>query len=248
MAGPRFLDRLRRSAPPLPRPETPICLIGDPHGRHDLLCDLLDAIARRASGRAISTVVLGDMIDRGPDSARVLADLACRTAARGAETTCLMGNHERMLLDFLAMPEANRAWLRHGGAETLRSFGIDPERPPARLATDLRRAMPAGTVEWIAALPRLWQSDGLAAVHAGADPRLPLSHQMEDVLLWGHGDFGRKMRRDRIWVVHGHVVSPEAPWIRRGTIGADTGAWSHGVLSAVWLDADGLDTVTARES
>ena len=247
----RILTRLRasgRASPPLPRPKAPVCLIGDIHGRHDLLSRLLATIPARPGGDRARIVVLGDMIDRGPDSARVLGDLAAMERADGGRFTCLMGNHERMMLDFLAAPEANEAWLRHGGTATLAAFGITPGNDPARLAADLRAALSPPLLDWIATRPLFWREDGLAAVHAGADPRLPLDRQMEETLLWGHADFGRRARRDGVWVVHGHVVSEAAPWMGRGTIGVDTGAWSRGVLSAAWFDTGGLDIVTAREA
>ena len=247
----RILSRLRtsgRASPPLPRPETPVCLIGDIHGRADLLSGLLATIAARPGGDRARIVVLGDMIDRGPDSARVLGELAAMTPAGGGRLTCLMGNHERMMLDFLAAPEANRAWLRHGGAATLAAFGVAPGGDPERLAADLGAALSPALLDWIATRPFFWRQGNLAAVHAGADPRLPIERQMEETLLWGHADFGRMARRDGIWVVHGHVVTETAPQIGRGTIGVDTGAWSRGVLSAAWFDADGLDILTARDA
>lgn len=245
----RILARLRasgRASPPLPRPEIPVCLIGDIHGRHDLLSRLFAAIAARPGGDRARVVVLGDMIDRGPDSARVLGDLAAMERAKAGRLTCLMGNHERMMLDFLAAPEANRVWLRHGGMATLAAFGVARSDDPARLAADLRAALSPTLLGWIAARPLFWHKGDLAAVHAGADPRLPIDRQMEETLLWGHADFGRRTRRDGVWVVHGHVVSETAPWMGRGTIGVDTGAWSRGVLSAAWFDTGGLDILTAR--
>lgn len=246
----RLLARLRAlghaSPSAFPRPEVPVCLIGDIHGRADLLSRLFAMISARPGGDRARIVVLGDMIDRGPDSVQVLGDLAAMERAEGGRLTCLMGNHERMMLDFLAAPEANRAWLRHGGAATLAAFGVAPGNDAARLAADLRAALSPALFDWIATRPLFWRDGDLAAVHAGADPRLPIERQMEETLLWGHPDFGRRTRRDGIWIVHGHVITETAPRMGRGTIGVDTGAWSRGVLSAAWLDADGLDILTAR--
>ncbi|PZX13502.1 serine/threonine protein phosphatase 1 [Palleronia aestuarii] len=241
----RRLARGRRAAARAPRPERPVCLVGDIHGRHDLLRAMLVRIAAEpAAGRA-RLVILGDMIDRGPASAGVLRELRALHAADPERVICLMGNHERMLLDFLTAPDAHAAWLERGGRATLASFGVEGGIEDPVLAADaLRRALPEGLQPWLARLPQFWIGEGIAAVHAAADPRLPMSSQSEDALLWGHPDFGRR-RRDGLWVVHGHVAH-DAPQVAPGRIGVDTGAWETGVLSAAWLDADGLKFLEAR--
>ena len=242
----RLVRRLRAHRPPLPRPDPPICLVGDIHGRHDLFRSLLSQITAEPGAARVRLVTLGDMIDRGPASAAVLRDLHAFQTGDPARVICLMGNHERMLLDFLNAPEVNAAWLRHGGLETLDSYGIPRDiDDPVRIADALRRVLPPGLHPWLSRLPKFWTQDGIAAVHAAADPRLPLSSQSDEALLWGHRDFGRRRRRDGLWVVHGHVVT-DAPQVARGRIAVDTGAWESGTLSAAWFDADGLKFLQAR--
>ena len=64
---------------------------------------------RRAEPRL---VFVGDLIDRGPHSAGVLRRLLNLCQAEPDRITCLMGNHERMMLDFLDAPAARaRCWL-----------------------------------------------------------------------------------------------------------------------------------------
>jgi serine/threonine protein phosphatase 1 len=94
---------------------TRIYAIGDIHGRLDLLNEILarvDAdIAMHATPNAIR-VFLGDYIDRGPDSKRVLDRLI---SYRIAQTTiCLMGNHEAFLREFLKNPDILSVWRRCG--------------------------------------------------------------------------------------------------------------------------------------
>jgi serine/threonine protein phosphatase 1 len=158
-----------------------------------------------------------------------------------------MGNHERMLLDFLDDPAGRgRRWLGAGGTETLASFGIDRVEgadAAARLealAAALRAALPEGTEAWLRALPLLWQTGGLAVVHAAADPALPLADQPEAALLWGHRAFRRQNRADGIWVAHGHVVTRD-PEAGAGRIAVDTGAWASGRLSAAWIAGGRVD-------
>ena len=100
---------------PLPRPERPVCIIGDVHGRADLLEDLLGQIAAQPRYPEARLIAVGDLIDRGPDSPAVIERMMALTADPRA--ICLMGNHERMMLDFLDDPAASTRWLNHG-AET----------------------------------------------------------------------------------------------------------------------------------
>ncbi|MBE3046381.1 serine/threonine protein phosphatase, partial [Candidatus Bathyarchaeota archaeon] len=79
-------------------------VIGDIHGRADLLTELLQLIERDAAGEDANRkqlIFLGDYIDRGPDSRRVIEFLIDRCSAP-FEARFLKGNHEQLLLDFLA--------------------------------------------------------------------------------------------------------------------------------------------------
>ena len=58
-------------------------------------------------------IVLGDRVDRGPDSAGVVDRALAWQAARTVRV--LMGNHEEMFLDSLEKPEVLRHFLRYGG-------------------------------------------------------------------------------------------------------------------------------------
>lgn len=222
-----FLHRLFRRPAPLPPPEPGqvISVVGDIHGCLPKLQDLLP----RLPGQVI---LVGDLIDRGEQSAGVL-DLA---RARDG-LICLMGNHEAMLLAFLDAPEQEGPrWLRNGGLQTLASFGVGGDLSPAGLPAlrdKLLLALGDERLDWLRAMPRLWQGGNVVVSHAGADPAQPPELQ-SDTLIWGHPDCGRTPRRDGLWIVHGHEIVP-APRISRGVIMIDTGAWSGGPLSAVIL-------------
>lgn len=235
------------------RPETPLCIIGDLHGRLDLLEAMLALVAGQPDAEAVRLIFVGDMIDRGPDSAGVLRHLHGLCSRVPERVICLRGNHERMFLDFLADPVGQGPrWLNAGGSETLSSFGLG-QRVPGRSAADrfqalagaLREALPPARLAWLSGLPLYWQEDELAVTHAGADPARAIAGQTERALLWGHPDFTRHSRRDGIWVAHGHVILPE-PRIHDGRISVDTGAWRSGRLSAAWIDAGGLRFLEAR--
>lgn len=233
-----------------PRPEHPTYIVGDIHGRADLLELLLGLIDAHIGGTGTSDphlVFVGDYVDHGADSAETLARLRELTRDFPMSVTCLMGNHERMLLDFLADPVTRGPrWLREGGAATLLSFRVDPDpllasgsaegfRDAARRLDD---AMPEGLRDWIAALPLSWRSGNLWAVHAGADPAHPLDAQSARVLLWGHPEFEAVPRADGSWVAHGHTELSR-PVFADGRIGLDTGAWRSGRLTACAIRPNG---------
>ena len=206
--------------------------------------------SRRNRGADRARLILaGDLVDRGPDSAAVLARV--RALCEAGRAVALMGNHERMMLDFLDAPaQIGPLWLANGGDATLFSLGVNPHRAHGRsdmeaLAAALRAALPPGTEDWLRALPLSGARKALAVSHAGADPARPFEDQDDRVLLWGHRDFRRRRRGDGLWIVHGHVIAREVR-AEEGRIGTDTGAFATGRLSAVWLDRDGMQVLEAR--
>ena len=85
--------------------------IGDIHGCHDLLLALLQGVEDHAASQPYRLVFLGDYIDRGPDSAGVLAMVRQRQEASPDAVVCLMGNHEALLLQAAADLSHVPAWL-----------------------------------------------------------------------------------------------------------------------------------------
>ena len=226
-------------------PERPVAVIGDVHGRDDLLGRLLDRLAGEAPDHAV--VLVGDLIDRGEQSAAVL-----RRMMERADLTVLKGNHEAMCLDYLADPERKGPlWIRNGGLQTLASFGvgglgISPGPEALRSGAErLAQAMGPAMIGWMRGLPTRWQSGNIAVVHAGADPSRPLEDQEETALLWGHPRFEEATRSDGLWVVHGHTILPE-PLVLGGRIGIDTGAYATGRLTAALISASRVSFVSTN--
>lgn len=219
--------------PPL-APERQIAVIGDVHGRLDLLHKALDHLDGTA-------VFVGDYIDRGEQSADVLRLLQQRDGM-----ICLMGNHEDMLLNFLDDPARHgKRWLRYGGLQTMASFGVSgametsTEKQMEEARNRLVDAMGPALIEWVRALPSYWQSGNVAVVHAGADPSVPIAAQDNHVLRWGHSDFERTPREDQIWVAHGHTIVEE-PLVQAGRINTDTGAYATGRLTIAHIGTDAV--------
>jgi serine/threonine protein phosphatase 1 len=225
-----------------PAPDVPLYAIGDVHGRADLLIALLETIARDAEAEGIAAeaeiVALGDYVDRGEDSCGAVELLQALATDPEARLRCLMGNHERMMLDFLDAPEGPAArWPRYGGDATLLSWGIDPtEGTAAMRAARLREALGPETEAWLRALPLAHRSGDVVLAHAGLDPALPPEAQSAQILLWGAPGIHASARADGLWVVHGHVAGDE-PVLAGRRICCDTGAYYSDRLTAVALRA-----------
>lgn len=249
----RFLASiLQRTEPPaFPdiAPARPFVAIGDVHGRADLFAELLRGL--REDVPDLPVVSVGDLIDRGPDSAGVL-DLADRAGVQ-----CLRGNHETMLLEFIDNPASDGPrWLANGGVQTLESFGVTPPGPDAPVdrlceARDaFLYAIGSTLVDRIRAMPLIWKTGNVAVVHAGPDPRAPLDPSRAHGILWGHPDFFREPRSDGTWIVHGHYARAQ-PDVAPGRIGIDTTAYQSGMLTAAVISPGSvrfLSTQPSRES
>ncbi len=231
-----------------PQPDRACYLVGDLHGRADLLELMLELIDAHIGGTGSADpqlVFLGDYVDHGPTSAAVLSRLQELTRDFPENVTCLMGNHDRMMLDFLSDPVLRGPrWLRNGGRATLESYRISLNAGEAATpeqfgytADALAKAL-GPTKDWLAGLPLSWSSGNLWAVHAGADPMRPMDQQSARVLLWGHPEFDSAPRSDGQWVAHGHIEFDQ-PAVSDGRIALDTAAWSSDRLTACAIKPDG---------
>jgi serine/threonine protein phosphatase 1 len=206
--------------------------IGDVHG---CLAQLL-ALERQilADGRRIPgekwIVNLGDYIDRGPNSAGVVAHLL-EPMPRDWKRFCLVGNHEQMLLDFLAEPWPNAYWLDEGGIETLRSYGIEatPDLLDDGAAAE---AIPPQHLELLRRLPVTLSLPGWLFVHAGIRPGMPLAEQREEDLIFIRSPFLEATNLGGQRVVHGHTPGRE-PMVTPTRIGIDTHCFWSGRLTSV---------------
>jgi serine/threonine protein phosphatase 1 len=163
------------------------------------------------------------------------------------ELMILLGNHEEMLLRALAGDEATaRGWMRVGGAETVKSFGLAPlveGEDAVPWVAALRKAVPAAQAEWIATWPLTARSGDYLFVHAGVRPGVPLKRQVRPHFLWGHEAFLEDTRDHGAVIVHGHTIIPEVD-IRSNRIGIDTGAYNSNRLSAICLDGAAQTVLT----
>jgi serine/threonine protein phosphatase 1 len=225
---------------------TRVYAVGDVHGCLDQLTNLHGQIARDLADRPVATALLvhlGDYVDRGPDSAGVLASLALGRLPPGiTETVNLMGNHEAMMLEAVqSMDESAVAlWLMNGGVATLASFGLAGKLEVAEWAARLEPE-PLGFVRGLRLTHRL--GDYLF-VHAGLRPGLPLEQQTREDLLWIRQPFLSSSERFEAVIVHGHTPR-RAPEVRANRIGIDTGAFMGGNLTCAVLETNQVGFLSA---
>ena len=216
--------------------------IGDVHGRLDLLDNLLDRVhADNAGRRATDThvLLLGDLIDRGPESAGVVRRVMAGDA-RFASLGALKGNHEASLLSVLeGETRWLESWLTYGGRAALRSWGVSDLvlelGDEQEIVTAARAAVPPAERDWIDALPSSLRHGDYLFCHAGIRPGVAIDAQDDADLLWIRDEFLSDRRDHGACIVHGHTISP-APEIRANRIGIDTGAYRSGALTALGLE------------
>lgn len=226
--------------------------VGDIHGRLDLFEELIERIERddNARGPAETTIVLlGDLIDRGPDSAGVL-DLALALCAR-RNTRVLCGNHEEMLLRSLSSVDVLRHFLRFGGKETVLSYPLSRQRyntlSMEELQDEMRRLIPPEHVNFILGMEDYVVIGDYAFVHAGIRPGVPLEQQKRADLRWIREQFLDDPRDHGLIVVHGHTITDEVDECAN-RIGIDTGAYASGRLTAIGLEGNDRWYLAADEA
>ncbi|CAD7030778.1 serine/threonine protein phosphatase [Pseudorhizobium endolithicum] len=227
------------------RPEV-LYAIGDIHGCYRLLRRMEEFVIADAAGiRGEKWIVLlGDYIDRGPESAQVLEHLTSVTP-QGFRRFCLAGNHEDMLLSFLDHPSVDHRWLALGGRETLRSYGISLPGPTATMAEALS-GVPNRHTEFVRTAPVLLSVPGFVFVHGGTRPDLPLHLQSDQDLMWRRPDPDADPEVSDYVTVHGHTPASRVE-VTRTRINLDTGAFVSGRLSCLRLMRGGRVSVTTLQ-
>lgn len=214
--------------------------VGDIHGRLDLFEALVAAIEAddAAAAPAETTVILlGDLVDRGADSAGVIA--LARAWQQRRRVRILAGNHEEMFLKSLSSLEMFRHFLRHGGRETVLSYGVDRAAFTHADLDDaqvmMQRAVPAEDIAFLDGFEDMIAIGDYLFVHAGINPGLPIEEQKVHDLRWIREPFLSHDEPHGQVVVHGHTIC-EAPEDCGNRIGIDTGAFMTGRLTALVLE------------
>jgi serine/threonine protein phosphatase 1 len=217
-------------------PDLRIYAIGDVHGCDAAHAAIFEQIAEDHAARPVAEAVvihLGDLIDRGPDSAAVLGRIAVGSPI-GGEMINLRGNHEALCLEALdAGGEAVRQWRRNGGETCLADWGISKRAKPS----DWASLIPPEQIDVLRGQRLSYRRGGYVFVHAGIRPGVLLAEQEPHDLVWIRQPFLSWEEPLEAVVVHGHTPK-DAPVLRINRIGVDTGAVYGGRLTAVVLEED----------
>lgn len=216
--------------------------IGDIHGRDDLFAQMIERIRADNAGRDpahVTLVLLGDLVDRGPDSAGVV-ERAMRLKDEFADTRLLIGNHEECFLAALTGDIRRvRYFMRIGGEATVRSYWNDAidlaDASFDYVAKRLPEIVPESHVRFLGEGEDCIAIGDYAFVHAGIRPGVPLQKQSHADLRWIRQDFLDHIGDHGLMIVHGHTITEDVEeWPNR--IGIDTGAYRSGVLTAIVLE------------
>lgn len=197
-----------------------ILAIGDIHGCDVALTTLLDGIELTSDD---TVVVLGDLIDRGPDSMRVIDRLIQLSKTLNLIGIC--GNHDEMLLHSLERGAAGLLWTGVGAIATLNSYGGD------------LTGIPNEHIEFLKSLRDYWETETHIFVHGNIEPEIPMAQQSVAWMRWSklNGDEVRHCSGKTVICGHTSLASG-VPALRDGFVCIDTRA--YGGLWLTCLDVE----------
>jgi serine/threonine protein phosphatase 1 len=246
----KFFGQRARQSHAMPE-GTRVYAVGDVHGCLEELNRLLDAIDEDLRQSAVEShlIFLGDLVDRGPQSAGVIHRIIeSELPTHGWD--CLMGNHEEVMLDcYEGRRETFDLWLRYGGVQTLESYGLrtaDILGPDFDVVAAMQAAIPAKHIQFLNSLKDYVRLGDYLFVHAGIRPGVPPDEQSSRDLRWIRTGFLDDASDHGLMVVHGHTIVPEVEF-RKNRIAVDTGCYLTGQLSALVLESDTTRVLTARQ-
>ena len=200
-------------------------VIADLHGRFDLLVMALAKIANHAELPA-TLITLGDYVDRGPDSRKIIERLMRGLGHEGWRLICLKGNHEDIMCQTCRrrVPDSGW-WLTNGGGATLISYGQN-EGDQADVTV-----VPDEHLKWIERLPLMHVDEHRIFVHAGVNPNYSLDEQDPQDVIWKIYDDRDEGAHGQRHIVHGHHQHTHGPILKKNRTNLDTFAWYTGRLA-----------------
>ena len=237
---------------------TRVYAIGDIHGHYDALARMHIAIDKHLDKNPIEKAIivyLGDYIDRGPDSAKVLARMCeMPEEEEGIERVFIKGNHELAFLGFMKDPKSyGKNWMKYGGVQTIESYGVTVPNKEVLLSAEIERiskelnaAVPEQHKEFCINTRLKYVCGDYLFVHAGIRPKVDLSEQTPQDLVFIRHEFLDYDKPHDKFVVHGHSIT-EVPDIRNNRVGLDTGYWKHGVLTTGIFEGCTIDFLQVKK-
>lgn len=235
----RFSTKKKVKQGPRVPPGQRVYAVGDIHGCDDLFAALIEAIEAdmaEADGRKCQIVLLGDLVDRGAGSRRVIK--LARKWQKARDVRILFGNHEEMFLSSFHDRDTLKHFLRHGGRETMLSYGVE-RKSFSKCSVDelqalLHQSVPEKDRKFLESFEDMIRIGDYVFVHAGIKPGVPLKEQKKSTLRWIREPFLSYEKLHEAMVVHGHTITDE-PEVELNRIGVDTGAYASGRLTALVL-------------
>lgn len=225
--------------------------VADVHGRADLLEATLGYIAAASHGHQSKPVVifLGDLIDRGPSSPKVL-DQVSTTLDLYPGSGLILGNHDYYLRELLRgtlTDEDAVNWMDWGGVATVSAYSNRPVPDFENIAADIRRVFPHH-VDLLENALTFKEIGRFCFVHAGIRPGIQLAKQDEYDLRWIRAGFLDHMEVFSHIVLHGHTITKSLrPEVYANRIALDTGAYRTSRLSAAVIRYDELSHFLCTE-
>ncbi|MFN4197039.1 MAG: metallophosphoesterase family protein [Caldimicrobium sp.] len=208
-----------------------IFAIGDIHGSYYSLKALLELIPIRWGIDYL--IFLGDYIDRGPESRKVLELIINLKETYPDKVFPLKGNHEWMFERYLAGKDIE-VFLYNGGYETLKNY-----------IEDGKLKIPSEHINFIQSLPLYVEIGKYFFVHAGINPAMPLYEQSEEDLLWIRQSFYLFDSKFQRKIIFGHTPFPEVLHLE-DRIGIDTGCVYGGKLTSIKLPEEEIFQIECR--
>lgn len=174
-----------------------ILAISDIHGNNKTFLDLLDKIALTKDDELY---LLGDYIDRGPDSKGVI-DTIWKLMDDNYRVFCLKGNHEEMLFRGIAEKGIHQSSIKYGLMQTLKSFDV-------KNAWDI----PEIYIDFLRSLPVYLEKNDFIFVHAGLNMLIPDPFEDTVAMLWSRGwesQLNERWLQQRM-VVYGHTPTEKS--------------------------------------
>jgi serine/threonine protein phosphatase 1 len=223
-----------------------VYVISDIHGRFDLLQSLLHYFDPKIH----QLVLIGDLLDRGPQSKSAL--LMGKKLVEEHQAIYLRGNHEEYFLQFLNSPEDwFPAYVRNGGQETLNSLlhaGATTEYSPTEMAMMIRSRY-RELIDFLITLPLYYEWHEYLFVHAGVDLTKADWHETAPKdFIWIREPFHTGRNQTGKKIVFGHTITPQLHgdmettdlWLSDNKIGIDGGAVFGGSVHGVIFNETGI--------
>jgi serine/threonine protein phosphatase 1 len=208
-------------------------IVGDIHGCLETLKRLIDTIKWNPSNDRL--IFIGDYIDRG-ENAKGVIDFILQLQDNSSLVECLIGNHEKMFLDYLSNNDP-QSFVLNGGLSTLRSYKESRKRAQDPL-------IPSTHLKFLSSLLSMIELEHYYIVHAGFRPYKRIEDQdlfdliwIRDEFIYSDYDFGKV-------VIFGHTPF-HSPMIMKNKIGIDTGAVYGNCLTCLELPERRFHSVKA---